>query len=138
LTPKVECLLWKLDQTETETEKFLVKFVGKGYLQVRWMTREELSYIGFEVTSNVLKSTRTKMRKTQELKLRQENAYFNPNYTIADRILTSTEIFTAIHHKRANDIKGKWDESIMLVCEKVLNFVKDSYPYGVLLHEPYD
>lgn len=102
------------------------------------MTREELSYIGFEVTSNVLKSTKTKMRKTQELKLRQENAYFNPNYNIADRILTSTEIFTAIHHKRANDIKGKWDESIMLVCEKVLNFVKDSYPYGVLLHEPYD
>ncbi len=55
------------------------------------------------------------MRKTGQLKLKTE-AYFNPNYLIPDRILKSTEIFTAIHHKRANDIKGKWDESIMLVC----------------------
>lgn len=85
-----------------------------------------------------MKSAKTKMRKTIDLKLRQENAYFNPNYLLADRILTSTEIFTAIHHKRANDIKGKWDESIMLVCEKILNFIKGGYPYGVLLHEPYD
>jgi len=55
------------------------------------------------------------MRKTIELKLKP-NTFFNPNFLLPDRILTSTEIFTAIHHKRANDIKGKWDESIMLVC----------------------
>lgn len=55
----------------------------------------------------------------------------------ADRILSSTEIFTAIHHKKANEIKGKWDESIMLVCSKLLNFMKDGYPYGVHFHEPY-
>jgi hypothetical protein len=47
------------------------------------------------------------MRKVAELKLRTD-AYFNPNYMLPDRILTSTEVFTAIHHKRANDIKGKW------------------------------
>ncbi len=49
------------------------------------------------------------MRKTIDLKIKQEGVYFNPNYLLPDRILTSTEIFTAIHHKRANDIKGKWD-----------------------------
>jgi hypothetical protein len=71
LTPKIESLLWKLDQTNNEEEKFLVKFVGRSYLQVRWMTRKELSNIGFEVTSNVLKSTKTKMKKTIDLKIRQ-------------------------------------------------------------------
>ena len=25
----------------------------------------------------------------------------------------------------------------MLVCQKLLNFVKNGYPFGVLLHEPY-
>lgn len=61
------------------------------------------------MTSNALKSAKTKMRKTIDLKIKQEGVYFNPNYLLPDRILTSTEIFTAIHHKRANDIKGKWD-----------------------------
>lgn len=60
--------------------------------------------------------------------------YFNPNFLQADRILSSTEIFTAIHHKKANEIKGKWDESIMLVCSKLLNFIKNGYPYGVHFH----
>lgn len=73
------------------------------------------------------------MRKTMQLKLK-EGEYFNPNFLIPDRILSSTEIFTAIHHKRANDIKGKWDETILIVVQKILNFVKNGYPYGILLH----
>lgn len=48
------------------------------------------------------------MRKSMDLKL-SAGEYFNPNFKIPDRILSSTEVFTAIHHKRANDIKGKWD-----------------------------
>ncbi len=68
-----------------------------------------------------------------QLKLK-EGEYFNPNFLIPDRILSSTEIFTAIHHKRANDIKGKWDETILIVVQKILNFVKNGYPYGILLH----
>ena len=43
-----------------------------------------------------------------------------------------------MHHKKANDIKGKWEESLVLVGEKMLNFVKGGFPYGVLLHEPND
>ena len=56
----------------------------------------------------MVKSLSNRMRKTRELKLPEET-FFNPNYLIPDRILNSAEVFTAIHHKRANDIKGKWD-----------------------------
>lgn len=73
------------------------------------------------------------MNKVAQLKL-GPNSYFNLNYLLPDRILTSTEVFSAIHHKRANDIKGKWEESLLLVCEKLLNLVKDGYPYGVIFH----
>ena len=64
--------------------------------------------------------------------------YFNPNFKVVDRVLKSTEVFTFMHHKKANDIKGKWEESLVLVGDKLLNFVKGGYPYGVLFHEPYD
>ena len=72
------------------------------------MNRDQLKAIGFDVTSNPLKSMKIKIRKTLDLKLKR-GQYFNPNFKIPDRILSSTEIFTAIHHKKANDIKGKWD-----------------------------
>jgi chromodomain-helicase-DNA-binding protein 7 len=130
-------LLWKIDHEDPLQEKYLVKYANRSYLQTEWFTRAELLEQGFEISSAMLKSVKIKMRKTSELKLK-EGVYFNPNYLLPDRILTSTEIFTAIHHKKANDIKGKWDESIMLVCTKLLNFTKDSYPYGVHFHEPYN
>lgn len=75
------------------------------------------------------------MSKTRELKL--PSGYFNPNFLQADRILTSTDLFAAIHHKRANDIKGNWEESLLLVCQKLLNLVREDFPYGVVLQEPH-
>ena len=33
---------------------------------------------------------------------------------------------------QANEIKGKWSESLMLVCSKLLNFTKNNIHYGVL------
>lgn len=93
--------------------------------------------MGFELHSGALKSLTIKMNKTKELKLGDQH-YFNPSYLIPDRILDSSEVFTAIHHKRANDIKGKWDQTILTVTQKLINFRKNGYPYGILLHEPYD
>ena len=73
------------------------------------MTRDEIyEEIGIEVTSGAIKSMNIKIKKLQGLKLAKDQ-YFNPNFLQADRILSSTEIFTAIHHKKANEIKGKWD-----------------------------
>jgi len=92
--------------------------------------------MGLDVTPGMLKSMTLKIKKLEGLKLAKDQC-FNPNFLQADRILSSTEIFTAIHHKKANEIKGKWDESIMLVCSKLLNFMKEGYSYGVHFHEPY-
>lgn len=133
----MECLLWWMDNEDPEMEKFLVKLEKRSYHQVVWKTRAELKGMGYEVNSSSLKSVKNRMRKTQDLKLRNDQ-YFNPSFKIPDRILSSTEIFTAIHHKRANDIKGKWDETILMVGQKLVNFVKDGYPYGVVMHEPYN
>jgi hypothetical protein len=40
LSPKVEALLWKIDNEILEEEKYLVKFFGKSYIQTKWMTRK--------------------------------------------------------------------------------------------------
>ena len=101
------------------------------YHRVSWLSKTELRQFGFDVTSNSLKTLANRMRKTQELKL-PLNSHFNPNYLVPDRILNSSEVFTAIHHKRANDIKGKWDESILMVIQKLVNFVRQGYPLGSL------
>jgi hypothetical protein len=53
------------------------------------MNREQLRAIGYEVNSGSLKSLKIRMRKTLEMKLKG-NEYFNPNYKIPDRILSST------------------------------------------------
>lgn len=73
------------------------------------MTRDEIyEEIGVEISSGTIKSMNLKIKKLEGLKLGKDQ-YFNPNFLQADRILSSTEIFTAIHHKKANEIKGKWD-----------------------------
>ena len=36
---------------------------------------------------------------------------------------------------QANQIKGNWQESLQMVCLKLLNFEKNSYPYGTLMNE---
>jgi hypothetical protein len=70
----------------------------------------------------------------RRLKLKGQE-HFNPNYLLPDRIIYSTELFSAIHHKKANQIKGAWYESLQIVVSKLLNFEKDHYPYGTLFLE---
>ncbi len=42
-------------------------------------------------------------------------------------------MFANIHHRKANEIRGKWEESIMMVASKIVNFVKDGFTYGVFV-----
>lgn len=132
LEARVESLLWRRE--EGGQEEFLVKYAGRSYHHVEWVSGSGLAGRGVEVNASMLKSLKVRMRRTEELKL-EEQHYFNPNFLQVDRVLTCSEIFTAVHHKRANDIKGKWEESLVLVCEKLLNFVRNGYPYSVLLYD---
>lgn len=89
------------------------------------------------ISSQMIRSLTARMRKTNELKL-GDKCWFNPRFVVVDRVLNSTEVFTSVHHKKANEIKGTWAESLMMVCSKMLNFVKDGVMYGVLLLGKYE
>lgn len=54
-----------------------------------------------------------------------------------DRILTTAVLFPAMHHKKGSEMNGKWSESMMLVCSKILNFEKDNIPYGIIQKDDY-
>lgn len=55
-----------------------------------------------------------------------------------DKVLYCTEIFPVIHPKKANELKGKWSDSLAIVTSKLLNFSKDGVHYGVFFMEPVD
>lgn len=46
------------------------------------------------------------------------------------------EPFPIIHPKKANEIKGKWNELLAAMVLKLLNFSKDDVHYGVYFMEP--
>ena len=62
--------------------------------------------------------------------------YFDPSFTEVDRILWTTELFSVIHPKKANEIKGKWTEPLAIVTSKLLNFTKDNIKYGIYFMDP--
>lgn len=41
-----------------------------------------------------------------------------------------------MHHKKSNEIKGKWSESLTIVCRKLLNYIRDHLAFGVYFMEP--
>ena len=47
-------------------------------------------------------------------------------------------MFSVIHPKKANEIKGKWQEILQIILLKLLNFHKDDIFYGVFFMDPVD
>lgn len=88
--------------------------------------------LGFDLDGGKKKSLVARMGKVQRLRLQSEH-HFNPNYLVPDRILSSTDLFAAIQPKKANQVKGTWQESLQLVISKLLNFEKNMCPYGTFL-----
>ena len=73
----------------------------------------------------------SRMSKLKQMRL--HGVHFNPKYLVPDRIINSTDVFAAIHHKKGNQIAGTWQESLVLICSKILNFEKEEFPYGTML-----
>ena len=70
LKPKVDALLWMRISKEGEEEEFLVKLKNRSYYHCQWHTKQSLrDELNYEVTSSSLKSVRSRMRKTSDLKL---------------------------------------------------------------------
>jgi hypothetical protein len=50
--------------------------------------------------------------------------------------LSAAEIFTVLHPKKANDVRGKWSEIPAYILSRLLNYSKDGVHYGVYFMEP--
>lgn len=61
---------------------------------------------------------------------------FDQQYCEVDRVIHTTELFPVIHPKKANEIKGKWSESLSMILSSLLNYTKDGICYGVHFMEP--
>ena len=61
----------------------------------------------------------------------ENEKYFDQSYLEVDKILQTNELFPIIHPKKANDVKGKWTESLLQVMSKISNFVKNNIMYGI-------
>lgn len=66
----------------------------------------------------------------------ENERYFDPTFIEVDRVLQCSELFSVIHSKKANEIKGKWSENLVTVVQKLLNFTKDDVHYGIHFMEP--
>lgn len=60
----------------------------------------------------------------------------DPSYVEIDRIINTTEMFPIIHPKKANEIKNKWNEYLMIIVSKLLNFYIGKIKYGVYFMTP--
>ena len=63
------------------------------------MTEEELEKNGYSCSNVVRKGLYARIAKVKRMRLR-ENEHFNPNYLVPDRILNSTDYFSAIQPKK--------------------------------------
>ena len=55
-----------------------------------------------------------------------------------DRILDTTEIFPVVHPQQAALVNNKWQEKCIGIISKLLNYVRDDVPYGILFLESPD
>ena len=122
--------------------EFYVKFNDFSYLHCEWITEEDILSMGKTGKNKLNRFNRSFEKKMLEGDV--NNIYdddvqlFDPSYLEVDKILYCTEIFSVIHPKKANDIKGKWSEHLVAVVSKLLNFSRDDVHYGVYFMEPVD
>ena len=105
LTPKIEFILARkpIEGIEMPIQDshylYLVKYYEKSYYKCEWLSEDELYERGYPLDSTKKKGMLSRIAKTQKLRL-DPDKYFNPNYLIPDRILTSTDLFAAIQPKK--------------------------------------
>lgn len=62
--------------------------------------------------------------------------YFDPSFLEIDRLISSTELFPIIHPKKANEIKGKWNEYLSIIISKLLNYSEGRVKFGIYFMQP--
>lgn len=109
---------------------------------MEWMGENELINMSKSAKGKINRFVKQYEKKQYELELAgellpdDESNLFDQSLVEVERILHCTEIFTIVHHKKANEIKGKWSESLAMVCRKLLNYIRDHIAFGVYFMEP--
>lgn len=97
-------IIWKRVRANTNEDEYLIKFRGKSYLHVEWMTEDELIQSVKSPKNKINRFNKTFLKRIQEGKYDQqaveEEKYFDPAFCEVDRILTASELFPIIHQKK--------------------------------------
>lgn len=92
---KIDVLLWGEMKEETigeekvKVEKFLIKIIGLSYRQCVWLTKEQMCVRFGEKSSlaRIRNFHKRRMHIENERYVKWNGEYFNPDYTIVDRIM---------------------------------------------------
>jgi chromodomain-helicase-DNA-binding protein 7 len=130
---RVTKILAERTRAGTEVIEKLCKFHSKSYLHVEWLTVEEAAQRDIRMVRQTRRNIQAAVEQLAEIQMKfGAEHYFNPAFTRVDRILTTAVLFPVMHHKKGSEMKGKWSESMVLVCSKMLNFEQEYVPYGVV------
>ena len=87
------------EEKEDDGYIYLAKFFDKSYHRCQWFTEFELSQHDYALDRRKKKSMWIRITRTKKLRLQGEY-HFNPSFLLPDRILASTDLFSAIQPKK--------------------------------------
>jgi hypothetical protein len=61
--------------------------------------------------------------------------YFEKNYLIVERVISTTVVFPVIHPRQAKQVKGKWQEDCLHIINVLVNYRKNNVSIGLAFAE---
>lgn len=127
--PQIDIILSHKFNTESAQDEYLCKMKGKSYLHLQWLTEDR-------VCSDKLNGKLKYKKFIKDAKEKIQSEFNVDEFTIVDRILKSTELFTVIHPRVTHNLKDKWQSLCNKVIVKLMNYFKDEVCYGIyFLHQ---
>ncbi|CAD8205649.1 unnamed protein product [Paramecium pentaurelia] len=135
--PDIDQILWRREKEDGEIE-FYVKYKSYSYLWCEWKSEQQIISKDKNGKQKINRFTRQFEKKIKEYDPDEllEMNYFDPSYLEIDRLISSTELFPIIHPKKANEIKGKWNEYLSIIISKLLNYSEGRVKFGVYFMQP--
>lgn len=123
LNPPIEAVLAVLEDT-----KYLIKLKGRSYLHLERMTREQV------LARGKLDKARLARFERENTKKEVESLPFDPSFAEVDRILSTTDLFRAVHPRPAAEMTEKWQGKLLKVMAILTNFRHNGLCYGPFLY----
>ncbi|CAD5209696.1 unnamed protein product [Bursaphelenchus xylophilus] len=110
------------EETEEEVEEFFVKFKNKSYMHCEWKTLDELEALDKRVIPKVNRF---------KAKWVEDNEYFNPDYTIVDRVVDEHidddgEHSALVKWKSLQYEESTWEDISIVPTKKMEEYYRDN------------